>query len=480
MSFACVPLLLTLAPSLQTEDIAQANGPALRTETLRGGDGVELTLEWGELEVPERRDVVDGPRLALAYLRVRSRLEQPGPAVFVLAGGPGGSAITKVRRNLEGGGAWYVDLLGGDVVALDQRGVGRSEPKLETPALFELPPGEPGDEDVLLARIREVCRADATRWRERGVDLAGYTTVESADDLEALRRVLGYEAITLWGESYGTHLALATIRRHGAHVARALLMGPEGPDHTFKLPSAAQEGLERIAELVAADPEASERVPDLLAALEFVLEDLEREPLVVDVDGVEVGISKFDVQLELAFRIGTLRGSGDTIPALVQRMADGDFDELAWAVLEFRRTFGIWSAMNMVMDCSSGASSQRRARIEAEAKTTLLGNALNFPTMHLAQAWGAPDLGDAFRARLRSDVPILFIVGDVDSRTPIRNAEELMVDLPNARLLVVENAGHGDVPWLQPDLREAWSGFLKGDEETIDTVAAPRPRFVLP
>ncbi len=55
----------------------------------------------------------------------------------------------------------------------------------------------------------------------------------------------------------------------------------------------------------------------------------------------------------------------------------------------------------------------------------------------------------------------VFITRDLDSRAPVRNAEELLPLLPNARLIVVENAGH-DLNWVQAEQREAWGAFLAG------------------
>jgi hypothetical protein len=39
-------------------------------------------------------------------------------------------------------------------------------------------------------------------------------------------------------------------------------------------------------------------------------------------------------------------------------------------------------------------------------------------------AWGSPDLGDDFRAPVKSNVLALFISGTLDARTPVSNAEE--------------------------------------------------------
>jgi pimeloyl-ACP methyl ester carboxylesterase len=47
-----------------------------------------------------------------------------------------------------------------------------------------------------------------------------------------------------------------------------------------------------------------------------------------------------------------------------------------------RERSGVQSAMKMVMDLASGASAGGRARIEREASTAPLGNAINFPAMY--------------------------------------------------------------------------------------------------
>jgi pimeloyl-ACP methyl ester carboxylesterase len=178
-------------------------------------------------------------------------------------------------------------------------------------------------------------------------------------------------------------------------------------------------------------------VPDLLALMKSVLDKLETQPVRVEVKHpltgkrVEVAFGKFDVQLLTAGALGqapTMR----TLPAAYVAMSRGDFTNMARLVAVSRSRRGVESAMKHMMDSSSGASPSRLHRIAREAETSLLGDALNFPYPGLSAAWGSPDLGDAFRAPLRSEVPVLFICGDLDARTPITNAEELMRGLPRA------------------------------------------------
>lgn len=468
--------LAVLAAALSTA-LAEARGaPPSERQVIQGRDGVAIEAELDRLEVPENRRVAGSRTISLAFLRIRSAAAEPGPPVFVLAGGPGGSAIELVRRHATGGGQLYLSLMGGDVVAIDQRGVGLSEPNLDSDTTFELPADRPGDRAALVAAMREVCAAEALAWRAKGFDLDGYNTEESADDIDAVRRHLGYERISLWGESYGTHLALATLRRHEGHVARMVLLGAEGPDQTLKLPSAAADGLARLAALAAADPNIGEDCPDLVSSLTAVLERLEREPVYVDVDGEKVGIGKFDVQWLVSNWIGLVHEGAARVPALVGAMAEGDFEPFARELLAQRQDFGIGTVMGMAMDAASGVSKERALRIAKEAGDCLLGDAANFPFGDLAGAWGIRDLGAEYRGTLRSDVPVLFLIGDLDSRTPIANARELMRHLPNAQLIEVANAGH-DLNWVQPDVREAWRDFLAGRPVTLARATAPPLRF---
>lgn len=463
-------LVLPLAPAVAEPTLE------LTTEVVRGGDGKQIELEQGSLEVPENRRKKESRSISIAFIRARSTLEKPGSPVFLIAGGPGGSSIAMVRGMIRGGGRWFLDLLGGDVIGVDQRGVGESQPNLTSSTVYGFSPEEPGDRDKMLLRILEVCRKEAEHWRSQGVDLSGYNTAESADDLDAVRRALGYEKISLWGGSYGSHLALATIRRHELHVDRALLIGPEGPDHTIKLPSYTQEGLELVAEKIRQHPSLGKEIPDFVGTVKTILDRLEREPVYVEIDGRKVGVSKFDVQRSLANAIGIVHRSLVEVPAMITDMARGDFKAFARELMTSRPREGIRSAMQMVMDGASGLSEERRKQIENEKGNCLLEDAVNFPFPDAAHAWSIEDLGEEFRGPLRSEVPILFVVGDLDSRTPIRNAKELMTTLPNAHLIEVENAGH-DTNVLQPELRRAWHDFFAGRAVETQRVVAPPVKF---
>ena len=84
--------------------------------------------------------------------------------------------------------------------------------------------------------------------------------VESADHQVPIRVNLVPNARNLYefGFSYGTHLGLAIIRRHAEHVGSAILMGVEGPNHTYKLPSTMDTQFAKLALLAKSDPAITE------------------------------------------------------------------------------------------------------------------------------------------------------------------------------------------------------------------------------
>lgn len=463
----------------------RADAPAVRWEPYetRGADGKPLAGELGRIRVPEDRSSPDGATIEIAFVRFRTADPEPGPPIFYLVGGPGPSGVEHCVRPATGRLLKLLDHH--DVIGIDQRGTGLSRPNLAEGPRFEieLPADRPvGREEVIAAHARALERA-AAHWRERGVDLAAYDTIESADDVEDVRRALGIPRIATWGESYGTHLSLAYLRRHAAHVARSVMFRVEGPDHTWKLPSTTQRHLEALHRLVGADPAFASSLPDLLGAVRGLLEALEKEPARVEAgDGRATGIvlGPYDLRSYLASTLGLAMELRD-LPAAIVDMTRGDWGRVAEHALEARRG-DLGSAMPWSVDCASGATAARLRRIDAERAdpANLLSDAVNVPYPGVCAALGSPDLGDAFRGGLACDVPVLFVSGDLDARTPPENVEEIRGGFPNHAHVLVRNAGHESLEMLSPEFRELLLRFLAGGKVESRVIELPAPKLRAP
>src|SRR6185503_10219143 len=170
-----------------------------------------------------------------------------------------------------------------DLVLFDQRGVGRSKPALLFTPESVTPEGLFLDEQSMLDVSVAMAEEAAQHFREEGIDLTGYTTVESARDVDALRAALGLERVTLLGHSYGTHLAQEVVRSFGAHVEGVVLAGTAGMNDMHKLPAELDAHWRKLAAPVAADPALGSKIPDLDGLLRKALAKVRAEPLTVTV-----------------------------------------------------------------------------------------------------------------------------------------------------------------------------------------------------
>ncbi len=408
--------------------------------------GQPVHVERGILRVPAVRGRRATDSLALRYVRFPSTAVAPGDPIVFLAGGPG-DAATRAFAGMP------LDLLNrmralGDVIAFDQRGTGTSEPLRPL-----CPPGAPLPLDraaapgewlhLLRARVQAcIARADSN-----GVPVAGLTTAESADDLEALRRALGAARLNLLAGSYGTHLALAAVARHPGLVGRMVLVGVEGPDHTVKDPQRVDDVLGVIA---------TARRPTLRADLRVLVDRLASEPARVSAPGGRViVVGAWDLQRWVAETLDEVREI-EAMVAAIPTMLAGDFRVLARWAAEYRAPRPL-NLMNLAMDCASYASASRLARI-ARSSATVPGGAMSFPLPDICDVPGLPRLPEAFRAPVRSDVPALLVAGTFDGRTPPANAQEVAKGMPRARVLLIEGASHALMG--RPDVTEAMLTFF--------------------
>ncbi|HVI72054.1 MAG TPA: alpha/beta hydrolase, partial [Pyrinomonadaceae bacterium] len=368
---------LTMLLMLLTAKIdAQPKAGTLKIKpyTFAGPNGEKVESEFGTLLVPENRSDPQTNVIELAFVRFKSTAKNPGPPIVYLAGGPGGSGIGAASSSRF---PLFMALREiADVIAFDQRGTGNSKPNLNCYERLALPLDVVPSRQAALEELRINARGCASYWHDQQrVDLTGYNTNESADDLEDLRKALGANQISLWSISYGTHLAFATMRRHPKSIHRAILAGTEGPDHTHKLPSNIQKHLEDLAALIKADPDVGKDIPDFVGLMKSVFDHLEAQPETVEIvdartkQKVKVIVNKFVMQFIVASNIGTTVTS--RFPALFYRASKGDFTNPAQVWLNQTRS-GIGSAMSYMMDCASGQTAARRERIEREAKGTLL------------------------------------------------------------------------------------------------------------
>lgn len=447
----------------------------------RSSKGDTIQAELGELIVPERRASSSSRRITLRFVRFRSTAAAPGAPIVYLAGGPGASGIRAAA------GPRFPLFMAlrelGDVIALDQRGVGQSATMAPCTARTPVDLSQPLTRATLVSFTRDALTDCITQWTAAGVDVDGYTTRESAADIEDLRRALGVPQVALWGISYGSHLGLAVLRYHGRSVSRAVFAGIEGLEQTVKRPALTDSLFVRVQRLIDADTTARTAYPDIAFTMRRVHARFDSAPQRITATPpgatapLTLTIGAFPLQMLVGGMIADPAGIA-RVPAMYAALDAGRVDVIAGPLIGALSGMSTFFGMPELMDVASGIDRARLVRVAREAERGLLGDALNFPMPHLAGIRPSIDLGAGFRAPLRSSVPTLFISGTLDGRTSPTEASEVRAGFSRGRALIVEHGGH-NIFEADPRVAEAVVTFLRGGTPVERIEMAP-PRFFVP
>ncbi len=252
----------------------------------------DLDVDCGYVEVPERWRHPDGTkiRVAAAYVHATSGAVRDDPIVF-LDGGPSFGAISPFAL-----GTYFADwqYVGDrDIVLVDTRGTGLSEPRLGCPELdraevraFYAPPTINSQAATIETRALTGCW---NRLVDAGVDPSAYTTAQSAADLEALRKALGVDQWNLLAISADGQLGLTYMRLFPDGIRSAII--DSGISTQVRWGPDFDRGVVRMLNSVfagcAADARCDARFPGIRAKFYALVRRLQREPALIKVPRFE-------------------------------------------------------------------------------------------------------------------------------------------------------------------------------------------------
>jgi pimeloyl-ACP methyl ester carboxylesterase len=438
--------------------------------------GETVSAFRGQLEVPLNWQDPTDHRLTLSYVRFPQTGGSGGTPIVYLAGGPGGSgSATAQGRRFP---LFMAMREFGDVIAFDQRGTGDSTrlPSCTSTQVVDDNTRYSDEEfDALYRAAAEHCLAE---WTESGIRPQDWTTVQSVGDLDALREHLGADKISLWGISYGSHLALAALKTMDERIERVILASVEGLDQTVKRPSETNAYFDRLQAAINGEDELREQYPDIIGLMRQVQTRLEAEPLSVTVTPAEGEPYPFLLERRDLQRFSSMMIAD---PGFALRLLDlyraidaGFIEPVAGMLASFHRHNAPirFAVMPFFMDMASGIDADALARFKVEAQASLVGTQLNHPMPQLHDVVSGLDLGAAFREAPVSDVPTLVLTGTLDGRTYPDSQRAAVAGLRNAEITVIENAGH-NLFMSHPAVTERIQNFMRGESGsgriTIDT-----------
>jgi pimeloyl-ACP methyl ester carboxylesterase len=406
-----------------------------------------VAAQCGDLSVLEDASSPGGRRIALRVARVPAinRRKQADP-LFVLAGGPGMAATTFYASAAPAFERIHRDR---DIVLVDQRGTGRSNPLNCTL----------DDNDLYRATDAEVV-TDAQRCLttlQRTAAVQFYTTSVAVQDLDQVRAALGYERINLYGVSYGTRVAQHYLRRYPQRTRTIVLDGVVPPQLALGPATAlnAEQALTRILARCVSNTECHKHFGDPATAYRELRSALQARPVSVNLaDPTSGQPTKFEFTSYHLATVLRLASYTAEQAALLPLMLNGatstsaNFTPLASQFLMVNRSYGdaLAYGMHNSVVCSEDVPFYDLATVDrTELEKTYLGTAQLDGLRNICSIWPRGPVDKDFHAPLHSDVPALLLSGSDDPVTPPADAEEARRGLTHSVHVVLQGFGHGQL-----------------------------------
>jgi pimeloyl-ACP methyl ester carboxylesterase len=427
-----------------------------------GVSGYECTTLKAPLDYarPGAGDV----RLAVA----RKKATGPGKrlgSLLVNPGGPGGSAIAYLQQYA---GVGYPAGIRAryDLVAMDPRGVARSEPvtcldgrAMDAYTQTDVTPDDRKETGELVSAYRryaESCGAHAARL------LRHVSTVEAARDMDILRAALGDRRLTYVGASYGTFLGATYAGLFPDRVGRLVLDGAMDPSLPARRMNLEQTtGFETAFRSFAKDcvrhggacPLGGAGTTPARAAktLGAFFRRLDAHPLPTgDRSGRRLGeaLATTGVMAAMYDESAWPQLRGALTSAIKQHQGAG---LLALSDSYYERgpngRYANLMAANAAVNCLdlppafTGPDQVRRALPEFRKASPVFGAGLAWAALNCAY-WPVRATGEPHRIEARGAAPILVVGTTRDPATPYRWARSLSRQLASARLLTYDGDGH--------------------------------------
>lgn len=433
----------------------------------------------GFLTVLENRSESDGDTIRLFVTRIQPPGGNPAPDPVLTLG------IDLGKTPDYAGFAPGAQRYNRELILLDQRGTGHSEPTLACPEVERLGERLLGArlfEPTLRDDLKSAVKACHDRLAEEGIDLSAYNLAEIAADAEDARRALGIRRWNISAYGSASRIAFEIVRRFPEHIRAMWFDTPQFPhvDELTLAISGTRYSLSQLFADCAADPACIRQFPDLPNALQEAVARLEERPVTVTVaDSPVAEAAGHPVRVEVdggsllrAVRVMVSNvdlGMAPRVPAVIYVALQGKVDLVADLLAEAPLCLG-YQPMCGTQELFEGAlfsilCHDEVPYVEASRLTGMAGGDPGFqdayvasPYFDVCEAWDVGEATSVAHRSVSSDIPMLIYVGEYDAYGPLPVAEQAVASLSGSFLVDVPYQGHNVLGTLDcyRNIRNAW------------------------
>ncbi len=431
-------LLILILASCSRRNLTATPESSLRLEdcALTSPSGNQVDARCGTLTVPEDRSNPSGRQIELHIALIPAIKRNPEPdALFLLAGGPGQSAIETFPAMISLMVQIHQDR---DIVLVDQRGTGKSNPlrclDLEDESLTA---------EQILVKLKSCPETlDA--------DVRFYTTEIAMTDLDEVRSALGYETVNIYGASYGTRAALTYLRMFPEHVRTITLDAVVDPGFVMFVDAATdgQAALDKFFSRCEADEACKTTFPQLKNEFDGLLDRLEKSPKEITIPHpltnkpLDLTVTR-QMITNMVFNTLYIPDLVATLPLSIHA-AYADENYVPLISQAFLVDAGLYDGMFYAVTCSEDASLISADEAAKRSEESIFGDrTIDFAAV--CAKWPKGNVSPEFREPVSSNVPVLILSGDADPITPPWHANQVAEGLTNDLHLVLAGMGHGNL-----------------------------------
>lgn len=452
-------------------------------------------IECFEMQVREDHESPNSRLISFPVLLIRSEVagSPKSPVLHLGAGGPG------APMNLDDPATVWdliqilgeVSLeLGRNLVVIDPRGAGLSRPLL-TCDTYVVSERKRLQQSLTLVQTMRTSTEDyrdcIDRFLRADIDLNHYNSFSIAKDVEALRQAAGIERWILYGISYGTNYAMTIAESFPDSVESMIL------DSSFVSRIGLHEHFieqtlrpyRMLFDYCSYAPDCERPIDNVEKRFWAIYRSLNRRPIWVELYDLG-GKPSLPVVLDgERFLAAMMEGIYDVqifsdLPLIIEELESGEIETLGWYLwlhVDFSLDTTWGDVSGMAHYCYEEKPQIDFSKIRQQFDQLPAGYIRE--TAPLLLDW--PDLCDRMRIRSTaphpipsksSPVPALFLHGNLDNVTPLRNVRKILHFYEHAQLLTFDLA-HGILGSSNCAIR-AMEKFMREPYSTVDRQCAQR------
>ncbi len=415
--------------------------------------------DCGYLTVPEDRSDPSGRQIRLFVVRYEPN-KPTSAAPIVYTGGDLGSlfdyrALTAMADHQDGP----------EVIGLEARGTGFSQPNLSCPEVDGIAPrtlNTPIADPGLRRDFIDAVAACYLRFSGQGIDLSAYNMREAGADLLDLVQALGLKEWGVITKGSTSRIVFEALRSDPAGLHTLVMYNPEFPDtDTFtQAIEGTRAAVSELETLCEADSACARRFPDLQKTFDAAIRRFDEHPRTVRIHGKSVRVDGARLVRDIRNLLASVAADNHMylhLPATIDALAYAKDPTPSITAVVSPELSAPTFCTGYIPACGPMSQGAYYSTLCADiapfadlaALTSLAGEGsawrqdyVDGPYRDVCDAWKVTPAAASVTAEIRSDVPVLVFSNGLDPTVTPNVARSGLAGFSNAFVVMTPVWGH--------------------------------------